>query len=68
MGEQLVELGLGREDAAAGQGARHFTKGIPAPGNVEAGSEVNYQIEVLIAEGQMANIGHDELGPGFRLS
>jgi hypothetical protein len=68
MGEQLAEPGLGGEDPAAGQGARHFAERVVAPCDVEAGSEVDHQIEVVIGEGQLANIGDDELGPSFGLA
>ncbi len=68
MGEQLAELGLGHKDAPASQGTRHFTERVVTPRDMEAGSEVDHQVEVLIREGQLANIGHDELGPGCALA
>ena len=68
MGEKLAKPGLGGEDAPAGQGARHFPEGVVAPGDVEAGSEVDHQVEVVIREGELANVGDDELGPSFGLA
>jgi hypothetical protein len=60
--EELVQPGLGRKYAAGCQRPRHLTERIRGPGKVEARAEIDDQIEGVVREGELADIGRDQLG------
>jgi hypothetical protein len=63
--EELVEPGLGGEYPPRRQRPGHFTQGILGPRQVEAGAEIDDQIERAVGEGELANIASNQLGFGM---